>query len=56
MNMEVLGDQFANRFVCRSVYRRSFDFDLVASVGKLRHAFAFATRMYLDVDFHVYAR
>lgn len=56
MHVEVLCDEFANGLVRGAIDRRGFDFDFVAPVGLRRYAFAFAACMYLDVDFHVYAR
>ena len=52
MHMKMLGQEFADGFVRRSIDRRSLDFDLVASVRELRHAFALAPGMYLDVYSH----
>lgn len=52
VHVEMLCDEFANRFVRGSIDRWGFDLDFVASVGLLRDAFALATRMYLDVDSH----
>ena len=50
--MKMFGQEFADGFVRRPIYRRSLDFDLVASVRELRYAFALAPGMYLDVYSH----
>ena len=52
MYVEVLCDKLADGFVCGPIDWRGLDLDFVATVGKLRYAFSFATRMNLDVDSH----
>ena len=50
--MKMFGQEFADGFVRRSIYRRSLDFDLVAPVREFHNAFALAPGMYLDVYSH----
>ena len=50
--MKMLGKEFADGLVRRSIDRRSLDLHLVAPVRKFRDAFAFAPGMYLDVYSH----
>ena len=52
MHMKMFGQEFADGFVRRSIYRRSLDFDLVAPVREFHNAFALAPGMYLDVYSH----
>ena len=52
MHMEMFRQEFANGLVCCAIYWRGLYLDLVASVRKLRYAFALAPGMHLDVYFH----
>ena len=45
--------KFTDGLVGGAVYWRGFDLDLVTAVRELRHAFAFASGMDFDVDFHM---
>ena len=50
--MKMLGQEFADGLVRRTIHWRSLYLHLVAPVRELRHAFAFAPGMYLDVYLH----
>jgi len=54
--VKVFCNKFADRFVGGAINRRSFDFDFETPVRQWCDAFAFATRVYLDVYFHAVRR